>query len=95
MIAMIAWLSGYLDMTDLWLPILGICISFLAITGALLVKDLDRPERFLYVMLRPNWKSWLVKGGYSISFFGLFLTLSGFMIYMNMSLKFIFLAPLL
>lgn len=76
MIAMIAWLSGYLDMTDLWLPILGICITFLGITGALLVKDLDRPGRFLYVMLRPNWKSWLVKGAYILSAYGGILALS-------------------
>ena len=76
MIAMIAWLSGYLDMDDLWLPILGICIFFLGITGALLVKDLDRPERFLYVMLRPNWKSWLVKGAYILFIYGGILSLS-------------------
>ncbi len=45
-------------------------LLFLGLTGALLVKDLDQPKRFLYVLLRPQWKSWLVKGGYAITVFG-------------------------
>ncbi len=44
-------------------------LVFMALTGALLVKDLDRPDRFLYVMLRPNWSSWLVRGAYIIAAF--------------------------
>lgn len=70
MVAMILWLAGYLDMTDLWLPITGIGLGFLAITGVLLIMDLDRPDRFLYVMLRPNWSSWLVKGAYILAAYG-------------------------
>jgi len=50
-------------------------LVFLTLTGILLVKDLDKPLRFFYVLLRPQWKSWLVKGGYSITVFGGFLTL--------------------
>ncbi len=45
-------------------------LVFLAVTGGLLVADLDRPERFLYVLLRPNWRSWLVRGAYLIAGFG-------------------------
>jgi Fe-S-cluster-containing dehydrogenase component/formate-dependent nitrite reductase membrane component NrfD len=56
---------------------LGISLVFLAATGLLLIKDLDRPDRFLYVLLRPQWNSWLVKGGYSITIFGGLLTLWG------------------
>jgi formate-dependent nitrite reductase membrane component NrfD len=36
--------------------------------------DLDRPDRFHYVLLRPHWESWLVKGGYSITLFGAMIT---------------------
>lgn len=50
-----------------------ICLFFLAFTGALLVKDLDRPERFLYVLLRPQWNSWLVRGAYIVAVYGLLL----------------------
>ena len=56
--------------TELEMGIGVISLFFLLLTGALLVKDLDRPDRFLYVLLRPSWDSWLVRGGYSISIFG-------------------------
>ena len=68
---MLLMLAGYLEMTDgLWWRLLTVSISFLGITGILLVIDLDRPMRFLYVMLRPNWDSWLVKGAYLLGGFG-------------------------
>ena len=76
-VAMLAMLSGMVEMSDeLWAMTLGVGIVFLALTGLLLVIDLDRPERFLYVMLRPNWDSWLVKGAYIISGYGGILALS-------------------
>ncbi|MBK9215978.1 MAG: polysulfide reductase NrfD [Chloracidobacterium sp.] len=51
-----------------------VAIVFLAITGGLLTKDLGRPERFLYVLLRPQWNSWLTRGGYIITVYGGLLT---------------------
>jgi Fe-S-cluster-containing dehydrogenase component/formate-dependent nitrite reductase membrane component NrfD len=48
---------------------------FLALTGVLLILDLEQPTRFHWVLLRPNWNSWLVKGAYVISAFGGFLGL--------------------
>ncbi|MCL4729173.1 MAG: polysulfide reductase NrfD [Planctomycetes bacterium] len=56
----------------LGLPITA--LVFLAITGALLIKDLDQPKRFLYVLLRPHWTSWLVRGAYIVTAFGAILT---------------------
>ncbi len=56
-----------------WAPLAA--LVFLGLTGGLLVKDLDQPKRFLYVLLRPQWKSWLVKGAYIITAFGGLLTL--------------------
>jgi formate-dependent nitrite reductase membrane component NrfD len=55
----------------------GISLVFLALTGLFLVMDLDRPDRFLNVLLRPQWNSWLVKGGYTITIFGLLVTIWG------------------
>jgi Fe-S-cluster-containing dehydrogenase component/formate-dependent nitrite reductase membrane component NrfD len=49
-------------------------LIFLAITGALLVMDLGRPERFIYTLLRPQWKSWLTRGAYIITGYGGLLT---------------------
>lgn len=53
----------------------GLGLLFLTLTGILLVMDLDQPKRFLYVLLRPHWSSWLVKGGYTITVYGGLLTL--------------------
>ncbi|HKI99666.1 MAG TPA: 4Fe-4S dicluster domain-containing protein [bacterium] len=52
-----------------------ISLVFLGLTGVLLVKDLDQPQRFLYVLLRPQWRSWLVRGAYIITGFGGLTTL--------------------
>ena len=49
-------------------------LVFLAITGVLLIMDLGRPERFLYVLLRPQWRSWLTRGAYIITAYGGLLT---------------------
>lgn len=51
---------------------LGAVVSgvFLALTGVLLILDLEQPKRFHWVLLRPNWNSWLVKGAYIITAFG-------------------------
>jgi formate-dependent nitrite reductase membrane component NrfD len=50
-------------------------VVFLGMTGVLLIIDLDQPMRFHWVLLRPNWNSWLVKGAYIITVFGAFLGL--------------------
>ncbi len=56
--------------TELALTSGAISLVFLGATGLLLIKDLDRPDRFHYVLLRPQWNSWLVRGGYAITVFG-------------------------
>src|SRR5690606_7002944 len=60
-----------------WWASVGIALAFLIATTVLLVMDLDQPNRFLYVIMRPQWKSWLVRGGYALSIFGGFVTLWG------------------
>jgi len=67
---------GYSTETT-WLT-MALGITFLSLTGALLVKDLDQPMRFAYVLLRPQWKSWLVIGGYAITVFGATVSLWAF-----------------
>jgi len=64
----------------------GISLVFLALTGLFLVMDLDRPDRFLNVLLRPQWNSWLVKGGYTITIFGLLVTIWGVVTYFELSI---------
>lgn len=52
-------------------PLLG--LVFLAITGGLLVWDLEHPERFYLIFTRPQWRSWLVRGGFILGAYGLVL----------------------
>ena len=37
---------------------------FMLITTILLIKDLSQPKRFLNILLRPQWKSWVARGAY-------------------------------
>jgi Fe-S-cluster-containing dehydrogenase component len=37
---------------------------FMLLTVILLIKDLAQPKRFLNVLLRPQWRSWLARGAY-------------------------------
>jgi Fe-S-cluster-containing dehydrogenase component/formate-dependent nitrite reductase membrane component NrfD len=39
-----------------------VALLFTTLTTLLLVADLKRPAKFLSLLLRPNWRSWLVKG---------------------------------
>lgn len=48
---------------------------FLAVTGMLLVLDLEHPERFYYVVTRAQRRSWLVRGGMTLSAFAAVLGL--------------------
>lgn len=48
-------------------PALG--LTGAVITGILLVWDLKRPERFLYILVKPNFRSWLVLGSYALAAF--------------------------
>jgi Fe-S-cluster-containing dehydrogenase component/formate-dependent nitrite reductase membrane component NrfD len=43
-----------------------LALIFLGITTGFLVWDLKRPERFLKILLMPQWGSWLVRGAYCI-----------------------------
>jgi Fe-S-cluster-containing dehydrogenase component/formate-dependent nitrite reductase membrane component NrfD len=48
-----------------------LALLFIGATNALLIADLKRPERFWRLLLRPNWRSWLVWGGYILTIFSL------------------------
>src|SRR5262249_33895267 len=47
-----------------------VTLLFLTLTAGLLVADLKQPRRFLYVLLRPQWRSWLVRGAYIFAGYG-------------------------
>ncbi len=53
---------------SLWAPLLS--GLFLALTGLVLIADLEHPLRFVLIFLRPQWRSWLVRGAVLITLYG-------------------------
>jgi formate-dependent nitrite reductase membrane component NrfD/ferredoxin len=70
-------LSGLLSPTSpLWqwgVPI--VAGFFLALTGVILIADLEHPERFYYLFTRAQPNSWLVRGAVVISLYAVILLL--------------------
>ncbi len=52
----------------------AVALVFLAITGVVLISDLEHPKRFFMIFTRPQWRSWLVRGAFIIGAYGLLLT---------------------
>ena len=75
LVAALMVLFGYLSpFNPLWLWAAPIVSGvFLAITGGLLIWDLEHPERFHLIFTRPQWRSWLVKGAFIIAGYTLVL----------------------
>jgi Fe-S-cluster-containing dehydrogenase component/formate-dependent nitrite reductase membrane component NrfD len=74
-------LAGLLPWNSPWVltlaPALG--LLFLAITGVLLIADLEHPERFHMIFTRPQWRSWLVRGAFIITAYAAVLMLHIFL----------------
>ncbi len=48
-------------------------LGFLGLTGLLLIADLKHPQRFWSILIRPQWRSWLARGAYLITLYGILL----------------------
>ncbi len=68
MTAILWWLGDHSVITRLVGP--AISLGFMIGTAVLLIVDLERPERFYYILLRPNWRSWMVWGAYFLTAHG-------------------------
>ena len=68
LVAALAGSESWGDLFGIGAPALS--LLFLAVTTALLVVDLKRPGRFAYILLKPNWRSWLVWGAWILMAFG-------------------------
>jgi Fe-S-cluster-containing dehydrogenase component/formate-dependent nitrite reductase membrane component NrfD len=66
----ILWLMGDRSaLTTLAAPL--VAAFFSALTAAVLVMDLERPERFYYILTRPNWSSWMARGAFILTAHGM------------------------
>lgn len=63
MILGLGWLLGGWPIASSTAVAAGfIALLAVGLTTALLVYDLEKPERFLYILARPQWRSWLTRG---------------------------------
>lgn len=69
MVAPFLGVLGLAERTPWWFPE-AMSLVFLLLTVALLIEDLKKPKHFYKLFTRPNWKSWLVKGGIVLTAFG-------------------------
>jgi Fe-S-cluster-containing dehydrogenase component/formate-dependent nitrite reductase membrane component NrfD len=69
LVAVALVLAGTLEWSDTLVAWAApaIAAAFLALTGGLLIADLEHPERFWLILARPQWRSWLVRGGFVLS----------------------------
>jgi Fe-S-cluster-containing dehydrogenase component/formate-dependent nitrite reductase membrane component NrfD len=66
LVGALLWLAGFHDtLTAVVAP--AISVIFVALTAVVLVVDLERPERFYYILTRSNWRSWLVWGSWFLT----------------------------
>jgi len=66
----ILWMLGYGGpLVTIAAP--AISTIFIGLTAAVLVIDLERPERFYYILTRSNWRSWMVWGAWFLTGHGL------------------------
>ena len=74
MLGAILWLMGDRSaLTAIVAPLFGVLGA--TATAAVLIKDLQRPERFYYILTRPNWQSWMARGAFLLTAHGAIATL--------------------
>jgi Fe-S-cluster-containing dehydrogenase component/formate-dependent nitrite reductase membrane component NrfD len=69
LVAAIAWTAGY-GGTLLSIAAPALSLVFATLTAVVLIADLERPERFYYILTRSNWRSWMVWGAYFLTAHG-------------------------
>jgi Fe-S-cluster-containing dehydrogenase component/formate-dependent nitrite reductase membrane component NrfD len=66
--AFLWWMGFDGPVTTIAGPVLS--ILFVSLTAVVLIIDLERPERFYYILTRSNWRSWMVWGAYFLTAHG-------------------------
>jgi Fe-S-cluster-containing dehydrogenase component/formate-dependent nitrite reductase membrane component NrfD len=74
LLAAALWLMGF-DSSLVTVAAPAISVVSIALTAAVLVLDLERPERFHYILTKSNWRSWMVWGAWFLTAHGVLGTL--------------------
>jgi Fe-S-cluster-containing dehydrogenase component/formate-dependent nitrite reductase membrane component NrfD len=69
LVAVLLWFLGERS-TLVTIAAPAMSILFVTLTTIVLIADLKRPERFYYILTRPNWRSWLVWGTWFLAAHG-------------------------
>jgi Fe-S-cluster-containing dehydrogenase component/formate-dependent nitrite reductase membrane component NrfD len=73
LVAALGTLAGWPTAGRPALPV--VALAFLLATTVLLIADLKRPDRFHFILLKANYRSWLVWGAWILMAFGAVLAL--------------------
>ncbi len=69
LVAALLWLTGTGGpLVKYAAPVIS--IVFIGLTAVVLIADLKRPERFLYILTKSNWRSWMVWGAWFLTAHG-------------------------
>ena len=68
--SLVASVGVYLPIFNADVVLPAISLIALGLTMLLLVLDLKRPDRFFYLLTKPNFRSWLVLGSYILMAYG-------------------------
>src|SRR5687767_509207 len=71
--AVLWWLGFDGPLTTIAAP--AVSLVFVSLTAVVLIVDLERPERFYYILTRSNWRSWMVWGAWFLTAHGALSTL--------------------
>jgi formate-dependent nitrite reductase membrane component NrfD len=69
LMAVLLWLSGIGGLLTTTIAPLVSIVS-ISLTALVLILDLERPERFHYILTRSNWHSWMVWGAWFLTAHG-------------------------
>src|SRR5688572_11552348 len=68
MAALLWWMGFDGPLSTIVAP--AISVVFVSLTAVVLIIDLERPERFYYILTRSNWRSWMVWGAWFLTAHG-------------------------
>ena len=74
LVPMLANVLGWTNSLWLWTAP-AVSLGFLSLTAVILIADLEHPSRFYYLLTRPQWQSWLVRGAVILAAYGAVLLL--------------------
>ena len=74
LLAALLWWLGF-DGPLVTIAAPAVSIVFASLTAVVLIVDLERPERFYYILTQSNWRSWMVWGAWFLTAHGALSTL--------------------